>query len=168
MNGTTRSPVMRTPFIRPHTAPAAIAPAAATSGHDPPRSSCAVTTVLSAMTDPTDRSIPPATITIVMPSAATHTMAVWRAMSSRLAGAEKLRADEKSEKDRDEREPGEHAGILKRACRRSAAREGGSRSRLMLPAPARARSTQMPGAASPRRPRDMTAMRSQSASSSGK
>ena len=86
MNGTTRSPVISTPFISPHSAPAAIAPAAATSGHDPSRSSCAVTTVLSAMTDPTDKSIPPATITIVMPSAATHTIAVWRAMSSRLAG----------------------------------------------------------------------------------
>jgi len=29
--------------------------------------------------------MPPDTITIVMPSAATQTMAVWRAMSSRLA-----------------------------------------------------------------------------------
>ena len=76
MNGTTRRPVMSTPFISPHTAPAAIAPAAATSGHEPSRRNCAVTTVLSAMTDPTDRSIPPATITIVMPSAATHTIAV--------------------------------------------------------------------------------------------
>ena len=34
------------------------------------RSSSAMTTVLSAMIDPTDRSMPPATITIVMPSAA--------------------------------------------------------------------------------------------------
>ena len=85
MNGTTRRPVTRTPFITPHAAPAAIAPAAATSGHDPPRSSWAMTTVLRAITDPTDRSIPPATITIVMPSAATHTMAAWRAISSRLA-----------------------------------------------------------------------------------
>ena len=43
-----------------------------------------MTTVVNATIDPTDRSIPPATITIVMPSAAVQTMAVCLAISSRL------------------------------------------------------------------------------------
>ena len=84
MNGTTRSWVTSRPLTTPHTAPAAMALAAASAG--PWRCSVtAVATVLNATTDPTDRSMPPATITIVIPSAATHTMTVWRATSSRLA-----------------------------------------------------------------------------------
>ena len=51
-----------------------------------------MTTVVSATIEPTDRSMPPATITIVMPSAAMQTIAVCRAISSRLPGAKKLRA----------------------------------------------------------------------------
>ena len=39
------------------------------------------------MIEPTERSMPPATMTIVMPTAAMLTIAVWRAISSRLAGA---------------------------------------------------------------------------------
>ena len=42
------------------------------------RSTTAVTTVLSATTEPTDKSIPPETTTMVMPSAATHTITVCR------------------------------------------------------------------------------------------
>jgi hypothetical protein len=84
MNGTTRRLVMRSPLARPPTAPAPIAAATARAGLESARSISAVTTVLKATTDPTDRSIPPATITIVMPSEAVQTIAVWRAMSSRL------------------------------------------------------------------------------------
>ncbi len=43
-----------------------------------------MTTVVSATIEPTDKSIPPATITMVIPSAAVQTIAVCLAMSSRL------------------------------------------------------------------------------------
>ncbi len=68
--------------------------------------------MLSATIEPTDRSIPPATITIVMPSAATQTMAVWRAISSRFAAAKNCGTDEHAEHDGDEREPEEDAALL--------------------------------------------------------
>ena len=127
MNGTTRRPVMSTPFINPHTAPAAIAPAAATSGHDPSRRNCAVTTVLSAMTEP-DRQIDPARHDHHRHAQRGNAHDGGLARHELEIGcAEELRTDEESEEERDEREPREHAGILKaRLVRRSAAREGGS------------------------------------------
>ena len=45
-----------------------------------------MTTVARAMIEPTDRSMPAATMTMVMPRAAVQTIAVWRAISSRLTG----------------------------------------------------------------------------------
>ena len=50
-----------------------------------------MTTVASAMIAPTERSMPPETMTMVMPSAASATMAVWRRIVSRLSGSAKLR-----------------------------------------------------------------------------
>ena len=98
MNGTTRSRVIEQAVDQRRRARRrATAPSAAASGPTPARSSSAVTTVLSAMIEPTDRSMPPDTITIVIPSAATQTMAVWRAISSRLARREELRADQHAE-----------------------------------------------------------------------
>ncbi len=76
MNGTTRSRVMSRPLTVPHSAAAASAPSAASAGSMPMRSRSAVTTVLSATMDPTERSMPPETMTIVIPSAATQTMTV--------------------------------------------------------------------------------------------
>jgi hypothetical protein len=64
-------------------------PSAAASGLTSIRNSCATTTVVSAIIDPTDRSMPPATITMVIPTAAMLTIAVWRAISSRFVGAKK-------------------------------------------------------------------------------
>ena len=84
------------------------------------RSSSAITTVPSAMIEPTDRSMPPATITIVMPTAAMLTIAVCRAISSRLAGREKLRADERAEHDGDEHQAEQRAGALEQRSRRHA------------------------------------------------
>src|SRR6516162_4067785 len=85
MNGTTRSCVIKRPFTAPQAAAAPTAPSAAIAGPAPALSSSAVTTVLSAPTEPTDRSMPPEMMTIVIPSAATQTMTVWRAISSRFA-----------------------------------------------------------------------------------
>jgi hypothetical protein len=91
MNGTMRSRVTSAPIASPTTAPTATPPRPATSGPTRARSSShATTTVASAMVDPTDRSIPPATITRVMPSAAMPTMVDCRAMVWRFAAEPKL------------------------------------------------------------------------------
>ena len=65
------------------------------------------------MTEPTDRSMPPATITIVMPSAAMPTMAVWRAISSRLTGLKNCGPMRNAEEERDEHEASEDPGVWK-------------------------------------------------------
>ena len=49
-----------------------------------------MTTVVSATTEPTERSMPPDTMTIVMPSATVQTIAVCRAISSRLVPEKNL------------------------------------------------------------------------------
>ncbi|OHB73905.1 MAG: hypothetical protein A2Z25_10165 [Planctomycetes bacterium RBG_16_55_9] len=54
------------------------------------RSSQAITTVLRATTEPTDKSIPPEIITSVIPNAATPTMVVWRAIISVFRAVAKL------------------------------------------------------------------------------
>ncbi len=79
---------MSRPLTTPQSAAAATAPSAATAGRGAVCAAArAITTVVSAMTDPTERSMPPATITTVMPIAAMQTIAVCRAISSRLAPA---------------------------------------------------------------------------------
>jgi hypothetical protein len=57
--------------------------------------------VVSATTEPTDRSMPPEMMITVMPSAAAATIAVWRATSSRFAGR-KNRAPIRREDDGDQ------------------------------------------------------------------
>ena len=86
MKGTTRSRVMRMPLASPQAAAAATPPSADRSGLTSRLSNSAMTTVLSAMIEPTERSMPAATMTMVMPRAAVQTIAVCRAMSSRLTG----------------------------------------------------------------------------------
>ena len=116
MNGTTWSRVISRPLSAPHSAPAATPPSGARSRRRrrPARSSSAVTTVLSATMEPTDRSIPPATITIVMPSAATQTMAVCRAISSRFAARKNCGPMSDAEDERDQGEPDEHAALVEK------------------------------------------------------
>ena len=71
------------------------------------------------MIEPTDRSMPPATMIIVIPSAATQTIAVCRAISSRFAGGEELRADERAEGQRDEHEADEHPAFVRASAPRA-------------------------------------------------
>ena len=76
MNGITRSLVMNRPLMTPTTPPATTPSSTARSGLTPSRIAIAVTTPVSAITDPTDRSMPPLTMIIVMPMAPSATMTV--------------------------------------------------------------------------------------------
>jgi len=67
------------------TAPQATAARAAAAGDQPRASSDASVTVASAIWEPTERSMPPLTITSVIPSAAVATTAVCRSMVSAFA-----------------------------------------------------------------------------------
>ncbi len=60
---------MKKPIVAPMTMPIASMRSITTHGSHSPRSSAAEATVVSAMTPPTDRSIPPDRITKVMPIA---------------------------------------------------------------------------------------------------
>ena len=77
MNGTMPSLVTSKPFSAPKSAPDATPPSADRAGPMPARSITAVITDASAMTEPTDRSMPPLTITRVIPVAPSPTMTVW-------------------------------------------------------------------------------------------
>jgi hypothetical protein len=55
--------------------------------------------------------MPPAIITIVIPNAATQTMAVWRAIKIRRL--EKLRTDEEPEQQRDDEQPQQDTRLVK-------------------------------------------------------
>src|SRR5947209_2740583 len=83
MKGGMRSAAMVTPFASPHAAPAATAAAMPSNTGAPFVIANAPTTPASAITDPTERSIPPATITTVMPIAMIVITAVWRATPAR-------------------------------------------------------------------------------------
>ena len=174
MNGTTRRPVTSTPLIRPHAAPAAMAPAAATSGHEPSRSSSASTTVLSAITDPTDRSIPPATITIVMPKRGDTDDCRLAGHQLEIRGAEKLGPIRNPKGSRRARAPQARRLPEISSCAVAVRGHETPSARALIPslrtipAPAHAPSILTRGAARPRCPRDITAIRSHSASSSGK
>ena len=110
MKGTTRSCVIRTPLIRPQSAAVAMAPSAANSGLTFMRSSCAITTVLSAIIEPTDRSMPPDDDHDRHPDGgdaddrhlAGHQLEVGR--------REELRPDQGAENDRDQHEAEERSG----------------------------------------------------------
>ena len=173
MNGTTRRPVMSTPFISPHDGagrqPRRPRRRRATSRHE---ETCAITTVLE-RDDRAHGQIDPARHDH-------HRHAQRRDAHDgglprhelEIGGAEKLRTDEKSEEKRHEHEAPEHSGICKPV-------RNPRRRRLVMSACAApdagsddqqndARSTPRPAVAAPRRPRDITAIRSHRASSSGK
>jgi hypothetical protein len=76
MNGVILSVATSAPLSAPHRAPAAIPASAATRGPWPARAALAVTTVTSATTEPTERSMPPCTMTRVMPTAHSATTTV--------------------------------------------------------------------------------------------
>jgi len=71
MKGVRRREVMRTPMRRPAKAATASPPIAAANAEPSSRRSRAMTTVVRATVEPTDKSIPPTMMTIVIPKAAT-------------------------------------------------------------------------------------------------
>src|SRR5215204_5977162 len=86
MKGGMRSAAMAAPFARPHAAPAATAPKTPAAGGAPPAIKSAPATPARAITDPTDRSMPPEAITTVMPIAMIVMTAVCRATPARFPG----------------------------------------------------------------------------------
>ena len=76
MKGVMRSPAMAAPFTRPMAAPVPISARTVAAAFHPCWIRSAPTTPVSAMVEPTDRSMPPLTMIIVMPSAPTATMTV--------------------------------------------------------------------------------------------
>src|SRR5258707_3173103 len=84
MKGGIRSVVIAAPFAKPQTAPAAMLAAIPTIAGAPPARANAPATPARAIIDPTERSIPPDTITIVMPIAMIVITAVCRATLPRL------------------------------------------------------------------------------------
>ena len=84
MNGTTRRRVMARPLTRPTSPPVAIAARTASDGAQPSRRARAHRTPVSAIVEPTARSIPPATMTRVIPIAPIATMTVWAKTTRRL------------------------------------------------------------------------------------
>ena len=76
MKGVTLRRVTRKPVSNPHSEPVTTPNRAAVRGENPAVSMRAITTVQRAMVEPTDRSIPPEMMTIVIPSAAIPTTAL--------------------------------------------------------------------------------------------
>ncbi len=73
---------MRKPLIRPTSAPTPIVAAiAAPTGHCATLINASAVTLASAKFDPTLRSIPPASMTIVMPITIRPNSPIWRAVS---------------------------------------------------------------------------------------
>ena len=165
MKGTTRRRVMSSPLTSPQAAAAATPASSATAGDAPSFSSTAITTVVSEMTEPTERSMPPATITAVMPIAAMQTIAVWRAISSRLPGSMNCDAGERGEDQRHQHEAEQRAGAVEQRPRGHDARAAPP----VIVATIRSDSfSSATGRAGWSRPRNITATRSQTPSSSGR
>ncbi len=85
MKGTTRRVVMARPLTIPTMPPATIPADNAAIGIHPSRSASAVTTLVRAMTAPTERSIPPLTMIMVIPMAPMATMTVCARTTRRFA-----------------------------------------------------------------------------------
>ena len=132
----------------------------------------AMTTVVSATDDPTERSIPPDTMTIVMPAAAMPTTTVCRAIVTRLMGRANVSGRSATNKRYTRRSatsgPTHEAPPLARAVARRAQL---GRSRGHEPVASRSTPCSVSsrvGRAGPSRPRRITAMRSHTPRSSGK
>ena len=74
------------PLINPHAAPTATQIRKPAAAGAPPVIASDPTTLAIARMEPTERSIPPDTMTIVMPIAIIVITAVWRAIAARLPG----------------------------------------------------------------------------------
>jgi len=74
---------------RPHSPPSAIPASTEGSGGQPLRRHQAVITLVSAITEPTDRSIPALMMIIVMPIAAMPTATVWLAVERKVSNVRK-------------------------------------------------------------------------------
>ena len=164
MNGTTLRRVMRRPFTRPQAAAAATPLKPATAGDAPFRSRTAITTVVSEMTEPTDRSMPPATMTR---RHADRRHADDRRLARhqlQIAGLDELDPGEQREHERDEHQPDEGARAIQQgSCRHARAAPP------VIVATIKSDSVRLEtGCAACSRPRNMTAMRSQTPSSSGR
>src|SRR5215471_12925947 len=90
MKGGIRNVAIAAPLARPQRVPVAMAAAMPSATGAPLTIAIAPATPDSAMTDPTERSIPPDTITIVMPIAMMVMTAVWRATPARLPAERNL------------------------------------------------------------------------------
>src|SRR5262245_2661136 len=88
-NGTIRSAPIAAPFTRPSAPPVAIAARMAANAGAPCDSDAAHTTLVSATAEPTDKSMPPLTMIIVMPSAPTAITAVWLPINTTLRHVKK-------------------------------------------------------------------------------
>ena len=84
MNGTTFNRVIASPFRSPTRPPATTAASTPLTGDQPSRIASAVMTPVSAIVEPTERSMPPPTITSVMPIAPIATITVWASTTRRL------------------------------------------------------------------------------------
>jgi hypothetical protein len=105
MKGARRRRVTSAPLTTPINMPTAIPPTTASAGDTPPvtigrpvtgsGTLCGMRTLMltqtTATAEPTERSIPPAMMISVMPSAAMPTTAVWRRMSSKLSTVKNVR-----------------------------------------------------------------------------
>ena len=85
MKGAMRSLATKRPQAVPLAAAAPTPASTATPGPEPARRVAATTTVVNATTEPTDRSMPPLTMTRVMPTAHSPTTVVCRAIVDALA-----------------------------------------------------------------------------------
>jgi len=77
MKGVMRSPAIAAPLARPMSPPAATPAATTAAGLQPRWIRSAPTTLVSAMAEPTDRSMPPLMMTMVIPSEPIATITVW-------------------------------------------------------------------------------------------
>src|SRR5207245_11165156 len=84
--GTARKDVMSKPFARPTSPPASTAASIATPGGHPAATTSAATTPVNAIVAPTERSIPPETMMIVIPIAPRATITVCDRTMRKLNG----------------------------------------------------------------------------------
>ena len=84
MKGVMRRPAMAAPLTRPMAPPVATTASSTATGPQPCWISRAPTTLVRATAEPTDRSMPPLTMIIVMPSAPMATITVWVKMILKL------------------------------------------------------------------------------------
>ncbi len=162
INGTTRSCVISTPLMRPHRAAVPMPPSAANSGLTSIRSNCAITTVTSAIIEPTDKIDPAGDDDDRHADCGDADNRHLPSHELEIGGGEELRPDQHPEDDRDQYQADERSGPLDERSGRHAA---------VPPVTAIIKSCSVSdsaGTASFSRPRCMTAMRSQSPSSSGR